>query len=97
MKPNAAALASKTLFILFLAVFAAVPVYAAGQKQADKTEFTESICPTCHSKENVVPIVYGYPDQTLMEEANAGKVKLGGCVIQKNNPRWFCKKCQSDW
>jgi len=38
-------------------------------------------CPKCGSK-NSVKIVYGMPSFKLFQEAEAGKVKLGGCCIE---------------
>ncbi|MBI1883479.1 MAG: hypothetical protein HYS08_04645 [Chlamydiae bacterium] len=54
-------------------------------------------CPVCGSSENVVRIVYGYPSEKLMKEADEGKVKLGGCVIGGADPRFYCKKCDKNW
>ncbi|MBI1870915.1 MAG: hypothetical protein HYS07_06970 [Chlamydiae bacterium] len=54
-------------------------------------------CPKCGSPENVIPIVYGYPSQGLMDRADQGKVKLGGCVIGGNDPHYYCKKCEQSW
>lgn len=41
-------------------------------------------CPKCQS--DGVRIVYGYPDASAIEEAKAGKIALGGCVIEDNAP-----------
>ena len=48
-------------------------------------------CPFCKSK-NVIPVIYGLPYFTVMNKAEAGKIKLGGCKVQKEN--WWCKDCQ---
>lgn len=53
-------------------------------------------CPNCKSK-NVSKIVYGYPSQELIMEAESGKVKLGGCCISENNPDYCCNECQYEW
>lgn len=53
-------------------------------------------CPKCGSK-NSVKIVYGMPSYELFQEAEAGKVKLGGCVIIEGNPEYFCKDCEYEW
>ena len=50
-------------------------------------------CPKCGSK-NSVKFVYGMPSYELFEEAQAGKVKLGGCVITEDNPDYCCKDCE---
>ena len=52
-------------------------------------------CPKCGSK-NAVKIVYGMPSYDLFEEAQAGKVKLGGCVITEDNPDYCCKDCEHE-
>lgn len=49
-------------------------------------------CPVCKSSEHVIPIVYGKPGKELMEKAERGEVKLGGCVIGENSPHHYCKK-----
>lgn len=53
-------------------------------------------CPHCGYKESVVRIIYGYPMPELMDRAERGEVKLGGCVVSENDPQWYCKKCQKD-
>jgi transposase-like protein len=54
-------------------------------------------CPRCHSSEQVVPIIYGYPSEELFEAADRGEVKLGGCVVTGDDPQWFCKSCDYSW
>ena len=41
----------------------------------------EQRCPNCHESIVPLPIVYGYPAPGLFEEAEAGRVRLGGCVV----------------
>ena len=53
-------------------------------------------CPKCGSK-NLVKIVYGIPSYELFQEAEVGKVKLGGCVIIEGNPEYFCIDCEHEW
>jgi hypothetical protein len=36
----------------------------------------------------LIPIVYGYPSQKLIERAKRYEVWLGGCVSDPLNPRW---------
>ena len=52
------------------------------------------VCPECNS-ENVIPIVYGYPDYTAERKAKKGEILLGGCVIGINDPEWYCKECEN--
>jgi len=53
-------------------------------------------CPYHGNKEDVVRIIYGYPMPELMDRAERGEVKLGGCCVADNNPEWYCKKCKKD-
>jgi len=53
-------------------------------------------CPECGSK-NSVKIVYGMPSFKLFQEAEAGKVKLGGCCIIEGGPEYHCKDCNNEW
>ena len=52
-------------------------------------------CPKCQA--DGVCIIYGYPGESLMEKAKAGKVALGGCVIEDNMPKWKCSECGHEW
>ncbi len=53
-------------------------------------------CPKCGSC-NSVKIVYGMPGFKLFQEAEAGKVKLGGCCIVEGSPEYYCKDCNNEW
>lgn len=53
-------------------------------------------CPKCGSQ-NSVRIVYGLPSYELFQEAEAGKVKLGGCEIILGNPEFYCTDCEHEW
>lgn len=55
------------------------------------------ICPKCGSKDTV-KILYGYPSgEGIMLEA-AGKVKLGGCLIDiEYSPEYHCNNCENQW
>jgi hypothetical protein len=50
-------------------------------------------CLRCKSKQEFIPIVYGYPSQELMKKAEAGEVLLGGCMLWDRAPMHKCKKC----
>jgi len=50
------------------------------------------ICPLCHKNDKVIPIIYGEPTSQIMEKAEKGEVKLGGCVMSKSNAKWYCKR-----
>lgn len=50
-------------------------------------------CPECTSAD-MVPIVYGLPDDPLIEKAQRGEVILGGCtVLLGQSPDWSCNSC----
>lgn len=53
-------------------------------------------CPKCGSK-NSVNIVYGMPSYELYQEAQAGKFKLGGCMLSLGDPEYVCKDCEHEW
>lgn len=48
-------------------------------------------CPVCDKNDQVIKIIYGYPGPDLLQNANEGKVKLGGCIMN-DNFRWYCKR-----
>ncbi len=54
-------------------------------------------CPTCQSTSNVIRIVYGRPGPALVEQANQGSVRLGGCCIPEDVKHFHCKKCLKDF
>lgn len=54
------------------------------------TRTNSRTCPTCGSK--TIPIVYGMPgDPKVLEMADCGEKKLGGCVIWFDNPSLVCR------
>jgi hypothetical protein len=55
------------------------------------------VCPICKTSDNVIPIVYGKPAKELMDKAERGEVKLGGCVIEEKSPHNHCKKDNKDF
>lgn len=54
-------------------------------------------CPSCKSKVNAVPIVFGMPEEELEEQARRGEVVLGGCCVSDDDSRWFCKSCKREF
>ena len=53
-------------------------------------------CPKCKSKKTI-PISYGMPSRDMLKEDKAGRLLLGGCVMNFDNPKWHCKKCGHAW
>jgi len=56
-------------------------------------------CPNC-KKENTVPIVYGFMDvfgEDEEDEEDEGDYVLGGCVVNDNDPDYFCRGCGHKW
>jgi hypothetical protein len=53
-------------------------------------------CPKCGSLD-VVPIMYGLPTQKAMDEADRGKIFLGGCCIGERDPQKHCKACGEEF
>lgn len=53
-------------------------------------------CPQCQSKK-VVPIIYGMPTQETFEEAEEGKLIIGGCCLSDDSPEWHCNDCQHEF
>jgi len=57
---------------------------------------SKTACPSCGANDSV-PIVYGLPGPELMEEAKAGKVAIGGCIVTSDNPTRECTACGHRW
>ncbi|HEY5642486.1 MAG TPA: hypothetical protein VIS31_06380 [Woeseiaceae bacterium] len=53
-------------------------------------------CPKCRS-ELVVPVVFGFPTDAALGDAERGKIALGGCIVSENDPEWRCKSCGYEW
>ena len=53
-------------------------------------------CPNCGSHKTVL-ILYGYPTEGALGEAQQGKIELGGCVITGNDPKEHCTECNHRW
>lgn len=57
----------------------------------------EKICPICKSDKDVIPIVYGKPATELIKKAERGECRLGGCVVDKDSPHFYCKKDKKEF
>ena len=54
-----------------------------------------SKCPNCGEKQ-MVPIVYGFPSEFMMQLSEKGVVELGGCIISGDDPSFRCGNCHND-
>jgi hypothetical protein len=48
-------------------------------------------CSKCHKVEHVIRILYGRPGPKLLEDAQQGLAKLGGCTPKTE--KFYCKEC----
>lgn len=53
-------------------------------------------CQKC-GKTTVVKILYGEPTPEAGERESAGKVVLGGCIINEKSPDWACTNCKVEY
>lgn len=53
-------------------------------------------CPQCQSK-NVVEILYGMPTKEAFDDAEEGKLLIGGCCISEDSPEWYCNDCEHEF
>ena len=42
-----------------------------------------------------MPILYGYPSPRAFAEAEAGRISLGGCMIEPDAPDFACPRCDA--
>ena len=52
-------------------------------------------CPNCGHK--MIEIVYGMPSLKTFEKAKKGKIFLGGCIIEDNQPKYHCNNCERSY
>ena len=50
----------------------------------------EIVCPYCHEKDEVIPILYGFPTDKAFLRADRGEIYLGGLDISPYN--YYCKR-----
>lgn len=53
-------------------------------------------CICCGSK-RIATYTYGYPSSRIMKDVEAGKVAIGGCILDFDNPTWRCADCKHDF
>lgn len=76
---------------LLLVPFLFMTAMAFSQNKIDSAS-KMSVCPICKSNKDVVPIIYGKPATALIKKAERGECWLGGCVVDKDSPWYYCKK-----
>jgi len=54
-------------------------------------------CTKCKSNSAVIPIIIGRPGKELIEKAERGEVKLGGCCMGEDMKHWYCKTCSTEF
>ena len=54
-------------------------------------------CPKCGKNDEVIPILYGEPTQEAMDEINRGLWAMGGCIVDFDSPKWYCKRDELDF
>ena len=52
-------------------------------------------CPTCESPGT--PIMWGYPTEMALQQADQGRVILGGCVVTEPHPSHLCDTCGTEF
>jgi len=57
----------------------------------------EKTCPVCKRKDQVIPILYGYPSKVALRSEKRGKLWLGGCQISHCDPSHYCKRDQKEF
>ena len=53
-------------------------------------------CPKCKNKTGIA-ILYGYPSPESQEKSRQGELKLGGCIINGGEPKYYCIQCHHEW
>ncbi|WP_347057379.1 hypothetical protein ABC795_11790 [Blastococcus sp. HT6-30] len=54
------------------------------------------VCPGC-GREDSIPLVYGTPGADLFEQAESGRVALGGCLMPEETAAFVCRSCDLAW
>lgn len=55
-------------------------------------------CSSC-GKKAFGSYLYGliYPDEELLAQIQRQEVRLRGCLIEFDDPQWFCRNCDTDY
>lgn len=49
-------------------------------------------CPICRSSRKIIPVVYGLPTRATFKKAGRNKIRLGGCIISPDAPKFYCTR-----
>ena len=66
------------------------------RKKRHKFSSKPEKCPECGST-HILEIMYGFPAHIAVEQERAGKIILGGCIVDEGNPKWRCIECNTDF
>ncbi len=57
---------------------------------------TDPNCPACGA--GMIPVEYGLPGEELIEAAERGEVRIGGCTVEPDSPDFVCLGTEShEW
>jgi hypothetical protein len=54
-------------------------------------------CPVCFSRSTIVPVVYGFPSNALMDQYRKGLVQMGGDYLLEGAAVWACNNCRGSF
>lgn len=60
-----------------------------------KSKSDVRLCPDCGGE--LIPIVWGLPNDRLLKRAERDEIFLGGCCLPPNPPNYHCKKCDKEF
>ncbi len=90
-------MAKRFLVLLIVGGVVALLTLKLSQNWQTVSQTKPTVCPRCGQEGSIVPIIYGKPGQDLMNDAKKGKCVLGGCMIDRDSPKWQCLNCGERW
>ncbi|HEV7781921.1 MAG TPA: hypothetical protein VGO58_11690 [Chitinophagaceae bacterium] len=82
---------------LLILPFIVLALFSFSQNTESRFGIEKHNCPVCRSDKDVIPIVYGKPATGLIQKAERGECRLGGCVLDKDSPHFYCKKDKKEF
>jgi hypothetical protein len=52
---------------------------------------------TVHCGREMTPIIYGLPSFDMHERQSRGEMRLGGCMVSRFSPNWYCPTCDQSF